>query len=390
MNRTTLQQEIDSAIGAALQAAWSDGSWRTYAGKHQAGVMGYLGAMTGCEHVGLTASATAALELLLQALALPEGSEVMLAGYDYPGNFSAVERSGLRPVLVDIEANSWALCFDSLQQTWSPDCKVLVASHLHGQLQDIDRLRNWCESRNVRLIQDACQVLGATSGGRPLAPLAHATIYSFGGSKTISAGRGGAWVTSDASWAQHVRLAGGAGSGTCEMSELQAAVIAAQLPFLDRITHAARTFFGQVQESIQSTQAAMISPWRAQLNDTAFYQAGWICHDEPQRAQLDQLLTQRLTSLFEDRASNCQGKDGERGHGEREVGEGERVESATPRECTSRTRVRLPGFSSTFCASRENIWSAQEYGCDCTNDGGRPPSPCAPLPCAPLPWARRP
>ncbi len=270
----SLEKEIQLAVHQAVEPLFRTGTWRLYTGSHQEQLVSSLCDLLGTTHAGLTSSGSAALEMLLRACRLQNTDEVLLSAYDYPGNFTAIESTGARPALVDVEPNGWNLSFDSLEQTWAPSCKVLIVSHLHGQMQDMQRLGAWCRERNLVLIQDACQALGASINGQPLGAWGDATIVSFGGSKVVSAGRGGAWCTRDDGLAQRTRIASGAGSGAFEMSEVQAAMITAQLPFLDRITSSTRAFFGGLLK--QWTQQNVIAPWSSQLESTAFYQAGWL------------------------------------------------------------------------------------------------------------------
>ena len=282
-DRLTLEKEIQIAVAGAALPLLQTNSWRMYTGPQQEQLISQLGQLLGAKHVGLTCSGSAALEMLLRGCRLASGDEVLLSAYDYPGNFTAIENCGARPALVDVAPDSWNLSVESLEETWTPACKVLIASHLHGQLQDMHCLQQWCKDRQVLLIQDACQAIGASIGGQPLGQWGQATIVSFGGSKVISAGRGGAWCTNDDSLAQHVRLAAGVGSGAYELSELQAAMVLAQLPWLPRITEQCREHFSR---QLQATNDAnVIAPWAEQIESTAFYQAGWLLNDLQSVAQ---------------------------------------------------------------------------------------------------------
>lgn len=273
--RPSLEKQIQFAVAQAVEPLFCTGSWRTYTGPHQDQLVSELGPIVGSGHVGLACSGSAALEIVLRACRLGPGDEVLLSAYDYPGNFTAIENCGGRPALVDVAPHGWNLSFESLADTYTPACKALIVSHLHGQLQDMPALQAWCRERKVLLIQDACQALGATLAGQRLGAWGDATILSFGGSKIISAGRGGAWCTNDHALAQHARLAAGVGSGAYEMSELQAAMVLAQLPFLDRITESCRAYFGRLRQSLAFIQG-LEAPWLDQLSTTAFYQAGWL------------------------------------------------------------------------------------------------------------------
>lgn len=271
-----LALQIDQAVSEALSALGQSTRWRTYNGPQQASLVNHLQSLNECEHVGLASSGSAALEIILRGCNLQSEDEVLLAGYDYPGNFAAIERVGARPALVDIEPQGWNLDWESLNATVTSQCRVLIATHLHGQLQAIDHLQKWCEERGIYLIQDACQALGATFDSRPLATFADATLLSFGGSKVISAGRGGAWLSNNPELAQRIRRAEGVGSGVAELSEFQAAAVNAQLPFLGRVTELTRRYFSSQAADLEKHCPQLLAPWKSHGHQTAFYQAGWV------------------------------------------------------------------------------------------------------------------
>jgi dTDP-4-amino-4,6-dideoxygalactose transaminase len=240
--------------------------------------------------VQLTCSGTAALEIVLRALGIGAGDEVLISCYDYPGNFWAIERVGARPVLVDTSADSWRIDFESLERGFLPSCKALIVSHLHGELQKVDELRAWCEQRAVFLVEDICQSLGASWRGAPIGSFGHAAIMSFGGGKLLSCGRGGAWATSDETLAIKGRVASGAGSGPYALSELQAASVLAQLVWLDEINSRCRTFFKALDEQLKISSYDWAFVPRTNLNTTAFYQCGWQLNEAFAGADRQELL----------------------------------------------------------------------------------------------------
>ena len=111
-------------------------------------------------------------------------------------------------------------------------------------------------------------------------------ILSFGGGKTISAGRGGALLARNPVLGQRAKLAGGAGSGPYQLSELQAAVVLAQLTYLDQINAATRRYFAQLAAEL----AAAYPTWSWQMpaaamrDRTAYYQAGWLVEPNSRNA----------------------------------------------------------------------------------------------------------
>lgn len=272
----SLDDQIRSAVAGRLEELSRDGGWRSYVGPWSEQLQSELPRVIGGKFCELTCSGTAALELLMRGMGIDQADEVLLAGYDYPGTFAAIERVGARPVLVDVDATGWGLDLDCLDAAFQPTCKALLVSHLHGSIQPLDRISDWCRSRGVKLLQDACQCVGATYRGQPLGEWSDAVFISFGGGKVLSAGRGGAWLTGDPQLAQHTKLAAGAGSGAFELSQLQAAVVLAQLPYLSSVNKQCREFFSSVGDALTRIRPLLSTPWIKDINETAFYQAGWL------------------------------------------------------------------------------------------------------------------
>lgn len=177
----------------------------------------------------LANSGTSALELRLKSIGVSPGDEVILSGYDYPGNFWVIEQLECTPVLIDVSPESVEVNIDALQRARSSKTKACIVSHLHGRLQRVDQIRR-ADDCSITLIEDACQALGAFIDGRPTTSFGHMATLSFGGSKVISAGRGGA-VTRNERLFQRAKIASGAGSAY-SLSELSAAIVAEQLSIL--------------------------------------------------------------------------------------------------------------------------------------------------------------
>jgi dTDP-4-amino-4,6-dideoxygalactose transaminase len=188
--------------------------------------------MHGVQHTWLCSSGTIAVELALRGLKIGTGDEVILAAYDFPGNFRAIEAIGARPVLVDLAPNSWTIDAEHLSAAISPATKALIVSHLHGSMADMPRLRAIADSHSLVLVEDACQVPGATVACRPAGSWGDCGVLSFGGSKLLTAGRGGAIVTDREEVLQRIRIFCERGNDAFPLSELQAAVLIPQLPKL--------------------------------------------------------------------------------------------------------------------------------------------------------------
>src|SRR5438128_2666434 len=125
---------LDDAVRAALEAAWRDGSWGKYDGGHVRRLEERLAGLHGVAHVLACCSGTFAVELALRALRIGPGDAVILAAYDYGGNFLCVHAVGAQPVLVDVTPENWNLDPRHLAKAIGPATRAVIASHLHGGL----------------------------------------------------------------------------------------------------------------------------------------------------------------------------------------------------------------------------------------------------------------
>src|SRR5262245_33009518 len=124
----------DEAVRLAVERALGDGSWGKYDGGHVARLEARLAAWLGCPHALTCGSGTLAVEVALRALGVGGGDEVVLAAYDYPGNFLSVHAVGARPVLADVAPGNWNLDAERLARALGPATKAVIVSHLHGGL----------------------------------------------------------------------------------------------------------------------------------------------------------------------------------------------------------------------------------------------------------------
>ena len=187
----------DPLVWNALNAAYQSGDWGRYAGHSVPKLSEALTRYHQVDHVLPCCSGTVAVELALRAVGVKAGEEVVLAAYDFPGNFRAVEAVGAHPVLVDIDAATWCLDPQQLACALSPDTKAVIVSHLHGGLANMRVLCELARESGLAVVEDACQAAGAVAQGRRAGTWGDVGVLSFGGSKLLTAGRGGALLTND-------------------------------------------------------------------------------------------------------------------------------------------------------------------------------------------------
>jgi perosamine synthetase len=223
----------DEEIFAALVETYRSGDWGRYHGAAGERLEALLAKQFHTRHALTTSSGTIAVELALRGLGVKAGDEVILAGYDFPGNFRCIEAIGARPVLVDLAPCSWRIDPEQVEAAIAPETKAIVASHLHGDLADMPALRRLADAAGIGLLEDACQAPGALIAGRPAGSWGDVGVLSFGGSKLLTAGRGGALLTDRDDVRQRTVAFRERGNDAFPLSELQASVLPPQLAKLD-------------------------------------------------------------------------------------------------------------------------------------------------------------
>jgi dTDP-4-amino-4,6-dideoxygalactose transaminase len=271
----------DPAVRELLLAALADGSWGRYDGRHSAALIAALQELLATDHVYPCCSGTFAVELALRMLKVGPGHDVILAGYDFAGNFRAIEAVGATPVLVDIVPRCWHLDTKQLAASASPQVKAVIVSHLHGVLAPMQEIVAIAQQRGWQVVEDACQTPGATIGGRPAGTWGDVGALSFGGSKLLTAGRGGAVVTSDATLLQRAKVYCEQGNHAYPLSELQAAVLVPQIAALqgrnEQRQKAVETIVAAYEAECRGKPTALRPAATTYAPDQpAYYKLGWL------------------------------------------------------------------------------------------------------------------
>ncbi len=216
------------AVQEALSKFAVEGAWRMYDGPYLADLRSVIAKSLDRKHVRLCCSGTFAVELAIRSLKLEPKAEVLLAGYDFPGNFRSIQEAGAAPGLFDIALENWVPMVEQLESAIGPNTRAVVVSHLHGALAPMAQICQWAKHRGLFVIEDACQAHGARVDGKPAGAWGDLSVLSFGGSKLIASGRGGAVLTNDSRLAQRMTIFCERGNDSFALSELQAAVILPQ------------------------------------------------------------------------------------------------------------------------------------------------------------------
>lgn len=240
----------DPDVHAALASAVASGAWGQYHGEHVCALEAELAAFHDVPHALTCASGTLAVEVALRALKVGPGDEVVMAAYDYESNFLTVHALGARPVLVDVRPDNWQLDETKLEAAFTPLTKAVICSHLHGGLVDVPAVCRIARARGVGVIEDAAQAPGARLAGKPAGTWGDVGTLSFGGSKLLTAGRGGPLLFADPQLYQRAKTFLHRGvQQWAPLSELQAAALR---PQLRRLPDATAWRAARVRELLQS------------------------------------------------------------------------------------------------------------------------------------------
>lgn len=204
------------------------------------GIADYCGARFA---IGVT-SGTDALLMVLMALGIGPGDEVITSPYSFFATAGSIARVGARPVFVDIDPLTYNLDTSLIAAKVTPRTKAIMPVHLYGQCVDMGELLEVASRHGLFVIEDACQAIGAEHNGRRAGSMGDAGCFSFFPSKNLGGfGDGGAVTTNDSVLAERLRCLRNHGmepkyyhkmiGGNFRLDALQAAVLNVKLKHLD-------------------------------------------------------------------------------------------------------------------------------------------------------------
>ena len=144
------------------------------------------------------ANGTDALEIVIEALDLPKGSEIIVPANSFIASSESVTRSGHKVVFCDCDESNYTISIPSLKSKITPNTKAIIAVHLYGHPCDMDEILAIAKEHNLKVIEDCAQSHGAEYKGKRVGAIGDAGTFSFYPGKNLGAyGDGGAIVTND-------------------------------------------------------------------------------------------------------------------------------------------------------------------------------------------------
>jgi dTDP-4-amino-4,6-dideoxygalactose transaminase len=237
--------EDDAAVRAAIERVVASG-WFILGPEVEA-FEAEFAAASGAAHAVGVGNGTDAIALLLRAVGVKHGDEVIVPALTAGYTASAVLLAGGTPVFADVDPETLTLDPASCEAAITPRTVAIVPVHLYGQPADMPALQAIAERRSLAIVEDCCQAHLATCAGTPVGTLGAGGAFSFYPTKNLGAlGDGGAVISNDSSIAARVRRLRNGGQinryvheeagVNSRLDELQAAVLRARLPMLPRWT----------------------------------------------------------------------------------------------------------------------------------------------------------
>jgi len=164
-----------------------------------------MAVLTGRKHGIAVCNGSVALDLALQTLSLPPGSEVILPSFTIISCAAAVVRAGCVPVLVDSDPRSWNMDVSQIEAKVTSRTSAVMAVHIYGLPVDMEPLMEVARKYRLAVIEDAAEAIGQTAYGKPCGTFGDISCFSFYPNKHVTTGEGGMVLCNDDALAARCR-----------------------------------------------------------------------------------------------------------------------------------------------------------------------------------------
>jgi perosamine synthetase len=228
----------------------------------------------GVKYAIATSSCTGALHLGMAALGIEPGDEVILADTNWIATVAPVVYLGAKPIFVDILPNSWCIDPNLVEKAITERTKAIIAVHLYGNLCNMDELQSIGKKYNIPVIEDAAEAIGSIYHGNHAGSMGIFGTFSFHGTKTVTTGEGGMFVTNEKNLYEKVLTLNNHGRSQYQtrqfwpdmigykykMSNIQAAIGLAQIERIDELINRKRDIFHYYQTHLGKIPGISMNP----------------------------------------------------------------------------------------------------------------------------------
>jgi len=256
-----LGEREEAYVLEALRSGWVS-SLGPFLDRFEAAFASYVGA----RHAISVCNGTVALHVLLHAMGIGRGDEVIVPDLTFAASGHAVLQVGATPVLADVDEDTGNLSPVAVERAISPRTRAIMAVHLYGHPADMDPLATLARDAGAALLEDAAEAHGAEYGGKRVGSIGRAGTFSFYGNKLMTTGEGGMVVTDDDALAERVRFLKDHGMSPARryfhtelafnyrMTNLQAALGLAQLERLEDFIARRRAIYARYADGLRGVE----------------------------------------------------------------------------------------------------------------------------------------
>ena len=230
--------EMDAAAKRVLDSGWY------LLGRENEAFEREFAAYCGVKHAISCANGLDALKLVIKAMGIGPGDEVIAPANTYIASLIAISANGATPVLIEPDINTYLIDPAKIEEKITPRTRAIMVVHLYGRACEMEAINAIAKRRGLKVVEDCAQAHGAFYGDRRVGALGDAAGFSFYPGKNLGClGDGGAVTTNDDELAKKVRALRNYGSdvkyhfpyrGTnSRLDEIQAAWLRVKLPHLD-------------------------------------------------------------------------------------------------------------------------------------------------------------
>ena len=179
--------------------------WISSAGKYISKFEASFAEFCGAKHGIAVCNGTVALHLALIALGIGKGDEVIVPNFTMIASAFSICYTGAMPVFIDIDPKTWNIDVDKIEEKITLKTKAIMVVHIYGQPCEMDSIYQIATKYNLKIIEDAAEVHGATYKGVSCGSLGDVAAFSFFANKIITTGEGGMVITDDDEIAERCR-----------------------------------------------------------------------------------------------------------------------------------------------------------------------------------------
>lgn len=250
----------------AVKNGWNE-NWNYYIKKFERKFADYVGV----KYAISTSSCTGAMHIALAAMGIKKGDEVILPDLGWVATGNVVLYVGAKPVLVDVDPDSFCIDLDSMENAITSKTKAIIPVHMYGHPANMEKIMKIAAEHDLRILEDAAPAIGANINGKKVGSFGDMAAFSFQGAKMVVTGEGGMLVTDNKEYYQRANKIQDQGRNPdktfwidelglkYKMSNIQAALGLAQLERVEMLIEKKRKINDWYQKELMDVPGIKVS-----------------------------------------------------------------------------------------------------------------------------------